>query len=83
MMRVELKLKQASAVLGVPPKDLQNFVQAGVLKTRRRGAERRGVAQRSPNIVVQRLADVKAAVTRAKTERIEKDWVSIHRRSSG
>ena len=27
-----LKLKQASAVLGVPPKDLQNFVQAGVLR---------------------------------------------------
>lgn len=33
-----LKLKQASAVLGVPPKDLQNFVQAGVLKPRRVGA---------------------------------------------
>jgi hypothetical protein len=36
MPRVELKLKQASAVLGVPPKDLQNFVQARVLKPRRR-----------------------------------------------
>src|SRR5918996_5503265 len=34
----ELKLKQASAVLGVPPKDLQNFVQAGVLRPRRVGA---------------------------------------------
>jgi hypothetical protein len=33
----ELKLKQASAVLGVPPKDLQNFVQAGVLRPRRVG----------------------------------------------
>jgi hypothetical protein len=33
----ELKLKQASVVLGVPPKDLQNFVQAGVLRPRRRG----------------------------------------------
>lgn len=32
-----LKLKQASAVLGVPPKDLQNFVQAGVLRPRRIG----------------------------------------------
>lgn len=32
----ELKLKQASAVLGVPAKDLQNFVQAGVIKPRRR-----------------------------------------------
>ena len=32
-----LKLKQASAVLGVPPKDLQNFVQAGVLRPRRVG----------------------------------------------
>lgn len=36
MERVELKLKQASAVLGVPEKDLQNFVQARVLKPRRR-----------------------------------------------
>jgi hypothetical protein len=33
----ELKLKQASVALGVPPKDLQNFVQAGVLRPRRRG----------------------------------------------
>lgn len=33
----ELKLKQASAVLGVPPKDLQNFVQTGVLRPRRTG----------------------------------------------
>ena len=38
MARDELKLKQASAVLGVPTKDLQNFVQAGVVKPRRRGA---------------------------------------------
>jgi hypothetical protein len=34
----ELKLKQASAVLGVRPKDLQNFVQSGVLRPRRVGA---------------------------------------------
>jgi hypothetical protein len=34
----ELKLKQASAVLGIRPKDLQNFVQAGVLRPRRVGA---------------------------------------------
>ena len=27
MQTVELKLKQARAVLGVPPKELQNFVQ--------------------------------------------------------
>ena len=33
----ELKLKQASAVLGVRPKELQNFVQAGVLRPRRIG----------------------------------------------
>jgi hypothetical protein len=33
----ELKLKQASAVLAVAPKDLQNFVQAGVLRPRRQG----------------------------------------------
>lgn len=37
MAGTELKLKQASAVLGVPPKALQNFVQARVLKPRRRG----------------------------------------------
>ena len=37
MARPELKLKQASAVLGVRPKALQNFVQARVLKPRRRG----------------------------------------------
>ena len=34
---LKLKLKQASAVLGVRPKDLQNFVQAGVLRPRRVG----------------------------------------------
>jgi hypothetical protein len=35
MPKGELKLKQASAVLGVPPKDLQNFVQSGILRPRR------------------------------------------------
>jgi hypothetical protein len=34
MKRVEYKLKQASAVLGVPPKDLQNLVQLSVLRPR-------------------------------------------------
>src|SRR5918993_5384117 len=34
--RTELKLKQASAVLGVTPKDLQNLVQHGVIQPRRR-----------------------------------------------
>jgi hypothetical protein len=34
MQGVELKLKQASAVLGVPPKELQNLVQFGVLRPR-------------------------------------------------
>jgi len=38
MAGMELKLKQASAVLGVSPKALQNFVQARVLKPRRRGS---------------------------------------------
>jgi hypothetical protein len=33
---VELKLKQASAVLGMPTKELQNWVQFGVVKPRRR-----------------------------------------------
>jgi hypothetical protein len=36
LQRVELKLKQASAVLGMPQKGLQHFVQARVLKPRRR-----------------------------------------------
>ena len=31
-----LKLKQASAVVGMPAKDLQNFVQLGVIKPKRR-----------------------------------------------
>jgi hypothetical protein len=33
-----LKLKQASAVLGVPPKDLQNLVQLGVIRPVRRNS---------------------------------------------
>jgi len=36
MQAVELKLKQASAVLGVTPKDLQNLVQLKVLRPPRR-----------------------------------------------
>lgn len=32
MQTVTLKLKQASIVLGVPPKDLQNLVQLGVIR---------------------------------------------------
>jgi len=36
MQPVELKLKQASAVLGVNPKDLQNLVQLRVLRPPRR-----------------------------------------------
>src|SRR6266700_7562500 len=36
MQSVELKLKQASAVLGVAPKDLQNLVQFKVLQPPRR-----------------------------------------------
>ena len=36
MLAVELKLKQASAVLGIDPKDLQNLVQFQVLRPRRR-----------------------------------------------
>ena len=37
MQTVTLKLKQASLVLGVPPKDLQNLVQLGVVRPVRRG----------------------------------------------
>ena len=36
MKKITLKLKQASAVLGVSPKDLQNLVQLGVLRPSRR-----------------------------------------------
>jgi hypothetical protein len=36
MRTVTLKLKQASVVLGVPPKDLQNLVQMGVIRPTRR-----------------------------------------------
>src|SRR5580704_15840379 len=36
MEAVRLKLKQGSAVLGVPPKDLQNLVQLGVIRPARR-----------------------------------------------
>jgi len=36
MQAVTLKLKQASIALGVPPKDLQNFVQLGVIRPVRR-----------------------------------------------
>ena len=36
MQTVTLKLKQASVVLGVPPKDLQNLVQLGVIRPARR-----------------------------------------------
>ena len=36
MQQIELKLKQASAVLGVDPKDLQNLVQFNVLRPTRR-----------------------------------------------
>jgi hypothetical protein len=36
VQEVELKLKQASAVLGMPAKELQNLVQFGVVKPRRR-----------------------------------------------
>jgi hypothetical protein len=35
-VRVELKLKQASAALGMPAKELQNLVQFGVVKPRRK-----------------------------------------------
>jgi len=37
MRTVQLKLKQASAVLETPPKALQNLVQFGVLKPKQRG----------------------------------------------
>jgi hypothetical protein len=36
MQSLTFKLKQASAVLGVPPKDLQNLVQLGAIRPTRR-----------------------------------------------
>ena len=36
MQSLTFKLKQASAVLGVPPKDLQNLIQLGVIRPVRR-----------------------------------------------
>jgi hypothetical protein len=36
MTQAWLKLKQAGTVLGVPPKDLQNFIQLGVLKPKKK-----------------------------------------------
>src|ERR1039457_4226789 len=36
MQQVELKLKQASAVLGATPKDVQNLVQFRLVRPRRR-----------------------------------------------
>ncbi len=36
MQAVELKLKQASAVLGMPTNELHNLVQFGAVKPRRR-----------------------------------------------
>jgi hypothetical protein len=38
MQTVNLKLKQASVVLGVHPKDLQNLVQLGVIRPARRNS---------------------------------------------
>lgn len=38
MQTVTLKLKQASVVLGVAPKDLQNLVQLGVIRPARRNS---------------------------------------------
>src|SRR5258708_4244831 len=38
MQCITLKLKQASAVLGVPAKDLQNLVQLGVIRPARRNS---------------------------------------------
>ena len=38
MQSITLKLKQASAVLGVPPKALQYLVQLGVVRPARRNS---------------------------------------------
>jgi len=49
MQTISLKLKQASAVLGVPPKDLQNLVQMGVI----RPARRRNVCWFDTNVLLE------------------------------
>jgi hypothetical protein len=48
MKTIILKLKQASVVLGVPPKDLQNLVQLGVI----RPALRKGVCWFDTNLLL-------------------------------
>jgi hypothetical protein len=49
MQTVNLKLKQASVVLGVSPKDLQNLVQMGVI----RPARRRNVCWFDTNVLLE------------------------------
>jgi hypothetical protein len=49
MQTISLKLKQASVVLGVSPKDLQNLVQMGVI----RPARRRNVCWFDTNILLE------------------------------
>lgn len=49
MRTISLKLKQASIVLGVPPKDLQNLVQMGVI----RPALRRNVCWFDTNVLLE------------------------------
>lgn len=49
MEDILLKLKQASAVLGVPPKDLQNLVQMGII----RPARRRNVCWFDANVLLE------------------------------
>jgi hypothetical protein len=49
MQMITLKLKQASVVLGVPPKDLQNLVQMGVI----RPARRRNVCWFDTNVLLE------------------------------
>jgi len=48
MGKVNLKLKQASALLGVSPKDLQNLVQMGVV----RPAKRRNICWFDANVLL-------------------------------
>jgi len=36
MQTIQFKLREASAILGVAPKDLQNLVQFGVLQPQRK-----------------------------------------------
>lgn len=95
MPRTELKLKQASAVLGMPPKDLQNLVQLRVVCPRKRGVEYRfdqislfeakvaWYLKRSLGISTGYLSRIVPKVSRAQVENAAKEELLISSRMPG